>query len=207
MSDDDGTAGGRELVGNGARRFIDVDQYVRWPQSAQLLDIDGLGAADARHRPDPGRGMYAEGCAPDHPFAQAKVEQQLGQTRHERDDACRVGRYRAVLGADCIQRRRRHHRGPGVSSASQRPACITGGVYFLERDRDHSFAPLFPPYCLRMEVPSGVLPSLKSTKLGPVFAGPFFFQSGQSPVLAVLASFGAGCPLSVICRCRSAPAC
>ena len=103
MGDDDGAAGGRELVGNGARRFIDVDQYVRWPQSAQLLDIDGLGAADARHRPDPGRGMYAEGCAPDHPFAQAKVEQQLGQTWHERDDACRGRGYGAVLGADCIQ--------------------------------------------------------------------------------------------------------
>jgi hypothetical protein len=70
--------------------FVDIDDKMRRLEGEDLVEGDILGAADLGHAPHRVARMDAKTGSTHHLVAQPEREQQLGQARHQADDA-RVG--------------------------------------------------------------------------------------------------------------------
>ena len=84
--------------------LVDVDDDVRRRELADPVDVDVLRAADLGDAPHDLARMDAEAGAPDELRGQAEVAEQLGDARHEPDDA-RVAAGDGMLGADRVDER------------------------------------------------------------------------------------------------------
>ena len=81
----------RHEVGQGldffATVFVDVDQYMRWFQRAQLFDVEAFGAAQFGDPADHLSWMDAEAGTANQHLGEVEGHQQFGQAWHQRDDA------------------------------------------------------------------------------------------------------------------------
>ena len=86
--------------------FVDVGDDVARRQLPQHCELDVLGTADLGHAAQFLFGMDAETGAADQAVGETEVADQLGQARHQADDARRafVGR---MFASQCVDR---HHR-------------------------------------------------------------------------------------------------
>src|SRR3954454_12284683 len=89
MRHDDMRNEARQLLHRRARVFIDVDDEMRGREALDARNLDALGAAYFRHALHELAGMHAEAGPPNDLGSKTQIEQQLGNARHQRDDAGR----------------------------------------------------------------------------------------------------------------------